>query len=193
MKLFKYYLIALVVIFIDQASKLLVYFNMQKYVEGQIQIFGDWFKIYYTLNPGMAFGQELDFEYGKLTLSIFRIVAILGIAYYMKTLYKAGYSKYLLICVALILGGAIGNAIDGTFYGVLLEGNVIPNSPTPWFHGQVIDMLYVDICDCFIPHWSPILGGTYMNLWPIFNIADSSIFVAVGIILIWQKKLLETT
>lgn len=190
MKLAQYYIIALVVIIIDQFTKMLVYFNMEKYAEGQISIIGDWFKIYYTLNPGMAFGAELGFEYGKLMLSIFRILAIIGIGYYLTILYKNKSSKALMICVALILGGAIGNGIDGTFYGVLLDDNVIPNAITPWFHGQVIDMIYLDICDCYIPHWSPIWGGTYLNLWPIFNIADSAIFVAVGIILIWQKKIL---
>ena len=190
MKLAKYYLIALAVIVLDQASKLLVYFNMEKYVQGQIPIFGDWFKIYYTLNPGMAFGAEIGHEYGKLALSLFRIVAVVVIGYYISVWHKEGYKSGALICASLILGGAIGNGIDGTLYGVLLEGNVIPGSPTPWFYGQVIDMLYVDICDCFIPYWSPIWGGTYLNLWPIFNIADSAIFVSVGVVFIWQKKLM---
>ncbi len=192
MKLGKYYIIALVVILLDQGTKLLVYYNMEMHSPGQVALIGDWLKIHYILNPGMAFGAKWDFAYGKLALSLFRIVAIGGIIYYISRFFKQQYTNGLLICMALILGGAIGNGIDGTFYGVFLDGNVIPDSSTAWFHGQVIDMIYVDICDCHIPHWVPefLGGGTYLNLWPIFNVADASIFVSVGVLLIWQKKLL---
>jgi signal peptidase II len=90
--------------------------------------------------------------------------------------------------MALILGGAVGNVIDSTFYGVFLN-NHPPESPTPWFHGQVIDMLYFPLFDFTIPHWVPIKGGDFFTFFsPVFNIADSSIFVGVVIILIFQKR-----
>lgn len=187
MKYLKYYLLSLGIIALDQTVKLLVYYNMEMGMIGQIPVFGDWFKLHYTLNPGMAFGMQLGSEYGKLILTIFRLFAMVGIAYYLYILTKKGVHQGLLWSVALILGGAIGNVIDSTFYGVLLD-NAPYGSSTPWFHGQVIDMFYVDIWEGRVPEWIPIWGGEYMALWPIFNIADASIFVGVAIILLMQNK-----
>ncbi len=186
MKYLKYYLLALAVIIIDQSVKMLVYHNME--IGNEIPVLGDWFKIHYTVNPGMAFGLQIGSEFGKLILTIFRIVAMFGIAFYLYVLVKRGVPKGMIWCIALILGGAIGNVIDSIFYGVLLDGNVIPGAVNPWFHGQVIDMFYIDIWEGRVADWVPIFGGEYMSLWPIFNIADASIFVGVTIILIFQKK-----
>ena len=189
MKFWKYYLIALAVILVDQAIKLLVYHNMEMGVMGQIEIFGDYFKLYYILNPGMAFGATPGGGNGKLYLTLFRILACSGIGYYIYKLYKEGYKNGLLVLGGLILGGALGNVVDSTFYGIFLN-NAPANAPFPLFHGQVIDMFFVDICDCLLPNWVPVMGGTYLNLWPIFNLADAAIFVSVGYILIWQKKIM---
>ena len=187
MKYYKYYLLSLFIIVLDQTVKMLVHYNMDMGVVGQIPIFGDWFKLHYTLNPGMAFGMQLGSDYGKLVLTIFRLFAMVGIAYYLYILAKRGVPQGLLWSVALILGGAIGNVIDSTFYGVLLN-NAPYDASTPWFHGQVIDMFYIDIWEGRVAEWVPVWGGEYMALWPIFNIADASIFVGVAIILIMQKK-----
>lgn len=186
MKYFKFYLLTIGIIIIDQVIKLLVYYNMD--LGHEIPVFGDWFKIHYTVNPGMAFGLEINAEFGKLALSTFRLIAMVGIGYYLFNLIKKEVPQGLCWCIALILGGAVGNVIDSTFYGVFLEGNVPANVPTPWFHGQVIDMFYVDIWEGRVADWVPVFGGDYMSLWPIFNIADSSIFVGVCIILIFQKQ-----
>jgi signal peptidase II len=190
MKVGKYYLIALGVIIVDQIIKLTVHFNMEMGVIGQKHVIGDVFKIYYILNPGMAFGATPGGGGGKIFLTIFRIIACGGIAYYIHRLYKQKYSKGLLIVGGFILGGALGNVVDSTFYGILLN-NAPATAPYPLFHGQVIDMFYLDICDCLMPNWVPIIGGTALNLWPIFNFADASIFVSVIILLLWQKKLLK--
>lgn len=189
MKYFKFYLLSIGVIIIDQIIKLIVYYNMS--LGQEILVFGDWFKIHYTVNPGMAFGLEIGSEFGKLALTIFRLFAMAGIGYYLFTLIKKAVPQGLSWCIALILGGAVGNVIDSTFYGVLLEGNVPRNVPTPWFHGQVIDMFYVDIWSGVVVDWFPIFGGDHLSLWPIFNIADSSIFIGVTIILIFQKHLFK--
>ena len=157
---------------------------------GQIPIFGDWFKLYYTLNPGMAFGIELGSEYGKLILTVFRLFAMVGIGYYLYTLARKHVHPGLLWSIALILGGAIGNVIDSTFYGVLLD-NAPNGSITPWFHGQVVDMLYIDIWEGYVAEWVPLWGGEYKSLWPIFNIADASIFVGVAVILLMQNRFFE--
>lgn len=187
MKYSKYYLLSVVVILVDQVVKLLVHYNMDMGMAGQIPVFGDWFKLHYTLNPGMAFGMELGSEYGKLILTIFRLIAMVGIAYYLYYLAKKKVHPGLLWCVALILGGAIGNVIDSIFYGILLD-NAPYGASTPWFHGQVVDMFYIDIWEGRVADWVPVWGGEHIALWPIFNIADASIFVGVAIILIFQKK-----
>lgn len=187
MKYWKYYLAALGIILLDQAVKLITHYNMEMGMPGEIHLLGDWLKLHYTLNPGMAFGVELGSSYGKLILTMFRFVAMFGISYYLYYLVKHDAPKGLLWCIALILAGAIGNLIDSTFYGVWFD-NAPYGSSTPWFHGQVIDMFYVDLWEGIIPNWVPILGGQPMSLWPIFNVADSAIFIGVLTILLNQKR-----
>lgn len=187
MKIYKYYLFTLAIVLIDQAVKLSVYFFMEMGPLGEIKLVGDLFKLHYTLNPGMAFGLELGSVYGKFLLSGFRIFAVFAIAYYLYDMIVKNTPTGLLWCVAAILGGAIGNVIDSTFYGVLIN-NAPYGAPTPWFHGQVIDMFYIDIWEGYLPDWLPLIGGQYYAFWPIFNIADASIFIAVLVILIFQKK-----
>ncbi|RAU84250.1 lipoprotein signal peptidase [Pontibacter arcticus] len=187
MKYWKYYLAAFIIILIDQAVKLIVHYNMEMGMPGEIHLIGDWAKLHYTLNPGMAFGVELGSEYGKLILTLFRLVAMFGISYYLYYLVKHHAPTGLIWCIALILGGAIGNLIDSTFYGVWFD-NAPYGSSTPWFHGQVIDMFYLDIWEGIVPNWVPLLGGKPMSLWPIFNVADSAIFIGVLLILFNQKR-----
>ncbi len=186
-KYLKYFGIALLVILIDQAVKMLVHFEMDFGTPGQILIFGDWFKLHYTTNPGMAFGMELGSEYGKLILTTFRLVAMVGIGYYLYYIIANKQNPVYILCISMILGGAIGNLVDSVFYGVWLN-NAPYNAPTPWFHGQVVDMFYFDLWEGYIPDWIPLWGGSYTALWPIFNVADASIFIGVAIILIFQNR-----
>ncbi|PZR41119.1 MAG: lipoprotein signal peptidase [Azospira oryzae] len=188
MKVYRYFIIALIVVIIDQTSKLLVHKYM--YLHDEIYVLGDWFRLHYLLNPGMAFGIRWESEFGKLALTIFRIVAMFGISYYLVKMVKRGAHNGFLICMALILGGAVGNVIDSTFYGVFLNNAPIdPAPPTKWFHGQVIDMLYFPIFKFQWPGWVPALGGSIFEFFsPVFNIADSSIFIGVVIILIFQQR-----
>ncbi len=189
MKAIHYYLIVIFVILIDQALKMWVYFNMDMGFNGEIIIFDDWFRIHYILNEGMAFGIKLDNLYGKLFLSIFRILAITGLGYFFYWQVKHLANKGLLISLALILGGAIGNGIDSVFYGVLLEGNVSPTAITPWLHGQVIDMLYFPMFEGTFPQWFPWIGGERFHFFSaIFNIADSAIFIGAASILILHNR-----
>lgn len=184
MKLYKYFIGAFAIIVIDQIIKLAVHAYMLPGMLGEIQIVGDWFKLHYTLNPGMAFGIKIMGNYGKLILSVFRLIAVTGIGYYIVHLYKNNAHPGFLWCMALVLGGAVGNVVDSTFYGVFLDNSPV-DSLTPWFHGQVIDMFYLDIWEGYLPDW---LGGGYTALWPIFNFADASIFVGVAIIMIFQNR-----
>ena len=183
----KYFLISILVIIVDQIVKIIVHYNMDMGTQGQILIFGNWFKLHYLTNPGMAFGMKLDFEYGKLILTVFRIGAMVAIAYYLYTIIQSKANSGLIICIALILGGAIGNLVDSIFYGVWFD-NAPFDAPSVWFHGQVIDMFYIDIWEGYLPGWIPLIGGDYMALWPVFNIADASIFVAICFIIVFQKR-----
>jgi signal peptidase II len=183
---------ALAVIVIDQAVKMAVHTYMLPGMEGQIHVFGDWFKLHYTLNPGMAFGLQLGEPYGKLVLTAFRLVATFGFIYYLQKLARANTAPGLLFCISLVLGGAIGNLIDSVFYGVWL-GNAPLDAPTPWLHGQVVDMFYLDIWEGILPDWLPVLGGHYYSFWPIFNVADASIFCGIVAILILQGKFFPQT
>mgnify|MGYP000235824732 CR=1 FL=1 len=191
MKYLPYFLIALGVILIDQALKLYIHSTLS--LGEDILIFGDWFKLHYTLNPGMAFGITLGSDYGKLILSVFRIFAGIGIAYFMARAALRDAPKGFVFSMSLILGGAFGNIVDSTFYGVFIDGNAVAmygNEPSfyPWFHGQVIDMFYFDIASGYFPESIPYFGGSHYSFFPIFNIADAAIFIGVCIILIWQRK-----
>ncbi|MCX6213380.1 lipoprotein signal peptidase [Spirosoma sp.] len=183
---YKFFLLTLLLILLDQGVKLAVHFYMAPGFAGQVKLAGDWLKLHYVLNPGMAFGMQLGHEYGKLLLSIFRLFAMVGIGYYLVNLAHRGAPNGLLWAMAMILAGAVGNVIDSTFYGVFLN-NAPYGSPTPWFHGQVIDMIFIDVWEGFIPEWVPVWGGQYYST-PIFNIADSCIFVGVCIILFFQRR-----
>lgn len=191
----KYFLIAFAIIALDQGVKLLIKFNMD-YNE-EIPIIGSLFKIHFIENPGAAFGvtlsnlvglfgQEMSNETGKLILSIFSIIAVSLIGY---ILYRVSeFPTRLPLFVAMIFGGAIGNIIDRVFYGVWFAST--NNYEGGLFHGRVVDMFYLDAWEGFIPQGVPLFGGSYMSLWPIFNIADAAISIGIVCILIFQNKLL---
>ncbi|WP_239540807.1 lipoprotein signal peptidase [Cryomorpha ignava] len=186
------------VLFIDQASKIWV--KTQMYLDESISVFGDWFFIHFIENPGMAFGFEFGGEMGKLALSLFRIVAIVFIAIYLRKLIKQEANRGLIICVSLVLAGAAGNIIDSAFYGVIFSESP-PFSPqtalmfppdggySSFLHGHVVDMLYFPIIDTYWPSWLPLVGGDRLQFFrPIFNIADSAISVGMILILFNQKR-----
>jgi signal peptidase II len=180
-----FFLLALLIIAIDQLSKCLVHTHMQ--VGEEIPLIGNALKLLYTTNPGMAFGVELPPPYGKLLLTGFRLLAVGGLSYYITRLWQQRAPKGFIACMALILGGAVGNLIDSIFYGVLYN-NAPFGSPSKWLYGQVIDMINVPIYQGFYPQWVPLVGGQYTSGFPIFNVADSSIFVGVALILLLQSR-----
>ncbi len=185
----KYLSFTLLLILIDQAIKLWMYYDVVPNHYGEIDLIPNFFKFHYVENKGMAFGLELGGKYGKLILTTFRILAMAGITWYLVFLTKKNAQDGLLYSIAAILAGAIGNLIDSIFYGVLLN-NAPPEATTPWLHGQVIDMFYFNILDGKYPDWLPFIGGTDRSTY-IFNFADACIFVGVASILIFQKKFFE--
>ena len=181
----KFFVLVVVLILLDQFVKIIIHYNMTLYSD--ISILGDLFKLHHIQNPGMAFGINFDFKYTKLILSLFRVIASIIIGYYLYLLISRKSNKMLLVCISMILAGAIGNVIDSVFYGIIFD-NAPLNSPINLFYGQVIDMFYIDIWEGYIPSSIPILGGTYLSLWPVFNLADSYIFVGVAVLIIFQKN-----
>ena len=182
----KYILLIIGLIFLDQLVKYIVHSNMPLHTE--ISIIGDFIKLYHIENPGMAFGINFDFKYTKLILSLFRLFASFLIGFYLFNLLNKQTNPILLICISLILSGAIGNVIDSIFYGIIYE-NAPYNAPFALFNGQVIDMFYIDIWEGYVAEWIPLIGGSYLSLWPVFNFADSYIFIGVAILLLNQNKL----
>jgi signal peptidase II len=172
-------LIIFLVLLIDQASKIWIKTNMS--MGQEFNILGEWFIIHYTENNGMAFGLEFGGEFGKLALSLFRIAAVGGIGYGLHYLIRHKYHRGLILNVALIFAGALGNIIDSVFYGVIWNYAGL-------FHGRVVDMLYFPILEGVFPNWVPIWGGEdYIFFRPVFNIADAAISVGVILIMIFQS------
>ncbi len=191
-------LIILVILLMDQVLKFWIKTHM--YLGQEYHIAGDWFIIHFTENNGMAFGMEFAGEYGKLFLSLFRIVAVTGIAWYLAKLVKEKVHHLLTTAMALILAGALGNIIDSTFYGLIFSSSdfriaeFLPaeGGYATLLHGKVVDMFYFPIIKGFLPDWVPFWGGDYFVFFrPVFNIADASISIGVGLILVFQSVIFK--
>lgn len=184
-----YFLVALLVVGIDQASKWAVHTYMQPGGAGEIHVVGAWANLLYTTNPGMAFGAQLPTIYGKLLLTSFRLLAVGGLIYYIISLVGKRAHSGFVACLSLILGGAVGNLVDSIFYGVLYQQrDEVTYQPLSWFHGHVIDMIYIPIYQGYLPAWMPFIGGQYTSGFPVFNLADSCIFIGVVLILVLQNR-----
>jgi signal peptidase II len=176
----KPFLTATFIVLIDQIIKTWVRTNM--YLGQDIHFLGDRGMLHYTENNGMAFGMELGGDLGKLVLTLFRIIAVIAIGYGMAYLIKHKYNRGLIMCVALIFAGALGNIVDSTFYGVIYQHGTL-------FYGRVVDMFYFPLLSGYFPQWVPVWGGQdYIFFRPVFNLADASISVGVIIILLYQKR-----
>jgi signal peptidase II len=187
-------IIILLLLFLDQASKIWIKTHFQ--LHESYQVFS-WFHIYFTENPGMAFGLEII---NKLVLSIFRILAVIVLAYFLIKLMQRNYSFGFTLCIALIFAGAIGNIIDCVFYGVIFDhsyGQIATFLPegggyAPYLHGKVVDMLYFPLIETTLPAWVPLWGGQeFVFFRPIFNLADSSICVGMFSLLLFYRKTLS--
>lgn len=188
-------LVIFLVLLFDQILK--IYIKTHYILGEETRIIGNWFIIHFVENKGMAFGMEFAGKYGKAFLSIFRLIAIAAIAIYLGKLIKQGIPKGLVIAVSMIIAGAAGNIIDSAFYGLIFTdsyGQLAQMFPTgdgyaSFLHGSVVDMLYFPIIKGNWPDWSPInAGDPFIFFRPVFNLADSSITIGIGIILLFYRK-----
>jgi len=199
----KAFIVIFLILLFDQLFK--IYIKLTMTLGEEINVFGDWFKLYFTENYGMAFGMEFGGEWGKLSLSIFRILAIIAIGVYLYILTRKQKNQTgLIISISMIFAGALGNIIDSAFYGMIFtqssyhtvaEFAASGEGYASFLHGRVVDMLYfpvISIAQADLPSWLPDFLFGYDNrlvfFRPIFNIADASITTGVFWLILFERK-----
>jgi len=208
-------IIIILILLIDQISK--IYIKTHFVLSEEIKVFGlDWFRIHFLENNGMAWGKEFGGRSGKLFLTLFRLVAISGIGYWLYGAIKSNSHKILIVAISFIFAGALGNIIDSIFYGIFFDNSYrqvatfLPpeGGYDSLFHGKVVDMLYFPMVDAMlpdwlpsmsfsIPDWLPIIGGNNYSFFvnrhftffdPVFNVADTAISTGVAMLIVFNKK-----
>ena len=201
MSLKKSILLILLILLIDQISK--IYIKTHFALHESVDVFS-WFKIYFIENDGMAWGTKIsDFasfisdRTAKVVLTLFRVVAIFGIGYWLFDATKKQSSKILIVSIALIFAGALGNIIDSVFYGILFDdsynqvAHFLPETGgyDSLLHGRVVDMLYFPLFEIDLPQWFPIYAGKRFNFFePVFNVADVAISTGFIMLIVFNKR-----
>jgi signal peptidase II len=202
-------LIIAAIIFADQALKVWI---KTSFPLGHVtNVLGlEWFQLYFIENPGMAWGMELGGDWGKMALTLFRLIAVIVGSWYLVKIVKQKYTRGFIVCACLIYAGALGNLIDSMFYGMIFDRGLLYNPATQsyphysgiaqfssdgyqsFLHGNVVDMLYFPIINSTFPGWVPFVGGQDFEFFsPIFNIADASISIGVITLLLFQRRFIK--
>jgi len=191
-------LLILIILILDQILKIWVKTHME--IGDEIHLFGKYGMLHFIENNGMAFGMEMGGNKGKVILSLFRIIAICGIGWFLVSLLKKKANIGLILAVSAILAGAIGNLIDSAFYGMIFSESfsqpaiLFPpgGGYSSFLHGRVVDMFYFPVINTHWPVWSPIRPGeSFIFFRPVFNVSDSAITCGVFAILIFQKRMFK--
>lgn len=179
-RLYTTIIVILLILVVDQITK--IYIKNHFILGEEVAVAGNWFKLHFTENYGMAFGLEFGGKAGKIFLTLFRIIFVFAIGWYVAGMIKKQAPLNYILAWSLIIAGALGNIIDSVFYGVWFGYDT-------WFHGRVVDMLYFPIIQTTIPEWFPFWAGEEFEFFrPVFNIADSSISIGFVMILFFQKS-----
>ena len=181
-------------LFIDQATK--IYVKTHFVLGEEVTVFANWFKIHFTENNGMAWGFEFGGKAGKLFLTLFRLVAVTGIIYWLRQHIKKGTHTAVIVAISLIFSGAVGNILDSLFYGRIFDASnhkiatLFAEKPYGEFlHGKVVDMLYFPMWEGTLPSWIPMMGGEHFTFFnAIFNGADSYITIGVILLFLFSKQ-----
>lgn len=177
--------IVLLILVFDQWLKLWVKTTFE--LGEERMLIGNWARLHFLENNGIAFGLEMPGSMGKVFLTLFRMVAAGGIFYLLYKLIARGAARGLIICGALVFAGAVGNIIDCIFYGVAFQD--INAYTGGWLNGRVVDMFYFPVARGYWPSWLPVIGGEYYSFFePIFNLADASISVGIFLILLFYRR-----
>lgn len=198
-------LIVALVVIADQALK--IYIKTTFPLNTSTQMLGESFQLYFVENPGMAYGWKFGGEWGKVALTIFRLIAVVFGTWYLGSIIKKKYHKGFIILAGLVYAGAIGNLIDSCFYGMIFDKGMLYNAASndyvnyeglakfssagysSFLHGNVVDMFYFPVLRGTFPDWFPVWGGEPFEFFrPIFNIADAAISTGVLSILVFQRK-----
>ncbi len=197
--------IILLIIIADQALKLWIKTHYQ--LNESHQVIGSGFQLYFVENPGMAYGWKFGGNWGKMALTIFRMLAVIFGTWYLGKIIREKQHTGFIFCASLVYAGALGNLIDSSFYGLIFDKGMTVDPAikdyvgysglakfsskgyASFLHGNVVDMLYFPVIKGHYPSWVPVFGGDDFEFFrPIFNIADASITTGVLSILVFQKR-----